>query len=194
MKISRSSPTETGCSFCVDSMMFQTAKKNDEQRICTFGPISRAPETHLEEVPDPPSWGAGADIAFLVTTLETLLAEDGVNAAMYLPSRTSSAIPRRAIIRSKRNDPRIECEVIVEGNKLKKYKFTVTDVLSLRKGRGRSTIIPDEVDNEKCLHLQISTKGELNLVFDSIALRDDFFVAFCAVIRRRGGNLPPDHG
>ncbi len=127
----------------------------------------------------------------LVDTLEGILSENGIEAQMYYPSRISGlSIAHRAILRSKKKDPRVECEVFVD-KKMRKYKFTVFDVEKIFKGRSSSNVVPEVISADKCIFMQITGKGELNLVFESTQLRDEFVTAFCILLHRRGGKLLP---
>jgi hypothetical protein len=124
---------------------------------------------------------------FCLSDLEEVLAGNGFIATMYLPSKSMQySISRKAKIRTKMGDSRISCDVVV-GRTLKKFNFTVFDVVAMGRGKGSANLVPDEVSADVCMVLEIESKGELNFSFDSPYLRNNFFDNFAELIRQRGG-------
>lgn len=175
-------PTENLCSVCSFLTRSKTKKGENLENPNDY------PETLLSE----PESDHGSEIRdnseAIVTKLEKILAESGLDAVMYLPSTNASKLPtaREASIKAKREDPKVDCEVVVDG-KLKKFRFTVFDVIGVKKGPGHGRVIPDDTDPSKCVHLVIDEKGELNLVFDSVDVRNDFVAGFRFIVLKRGG-------
>lgn len=192
-RIERPTTTEQACYVC--NFMVPGFSLNNTARSAEFQPENYSPaksDTEQEGVSSREEVDEcdKKSLESLTDTLENILAEYGLQATMYLPSKSARvSTPREALIKSKRDDPKIDCEVVVD-SKLKKFRFTVFDVENIEKGRGKARIIPEDVLDSSCLHLLIQGKGELNLVLGSENLRDDFVVSFRELIRRRGGSLP----
>jgi hypothetical protein len=139
-----------------------------------------------ENVKDDDTWQTHGGDKSLVDTLEDTLAVSGINAMMYLPKKHSTSEGKATIIKSKRNDPRIDCEVFVDG-KVKKFRFTVLDVTEVKIGKGLVNAIPNDIPASRCFNLMIKSKGELNFVMESERLRDDVCFSLAQLIERRGG-------
>ena len=117
-------------------------------------------------------------LTMLVQELKAALAEHGVSATIYWPSKTSHLYePKQTIIRKKKNEERVECELVVDNNP-KKFRFMLYDIISVNKGKGESKGIPTDIDSKLCMHFIIKDKGELNLAIASEILRNDMVEGF----------------
>ena len=122
-------------------------------------------------------------LIILIQELKVALAEHGINATIYWPSKTSQFFePKQTIIKKKRNEERIECELVVD-NQPKKFRFMLYDIISVNKGKGESKGIPSDIDNKLCMHFIIKDKGELNLTIASETLRNDMVAGFQILAR-----------
>jgi len=116
--------------------------------------------------------------SILVQELKIALAEHGLIATIYWPSKNSQIYePKHTIIKKKKNEDRIECELIVD-NQPKKFRFLLYDIISVNSGKGESKGIPSDIDNKLCMHFIIKEKGELNLALASETLRNDMVEGF----------------
>jgi hypothetical protein len=117
-------------------------------------------------------------LTILVQELKVALAEHGVTATIYWPSKSSHIYePKQTIIKKKRNEERVECELVVD-NQPKKFRFMLYDIISVNKGKGESKGIPTDIDSKLCMHFIIKDKGELNLSIASEILRNDMVEGF----------------
>jgi len=116
--------------------------------------------------------------SILVQELKVALVEHGLIATIYWPSKNSQIYePKHTIIKKKKNEDRIECELIVD-NQPKKFRFLLYDIISVNSGKGESKGIPSDIDNKLCMHFIIKEKGELNLALASETLRNDMVEGF----------------
>lgn len=122
----------------------------------------------------------------LAETLESILSEHGLDATMYIPSKSKSPAVHHAVIKSELGDPRICCEVVSDGA-MKKFRFTFDDVLDIRKGKSAVLAGFDDVADCLCLYIAINSKGELILSFISENLRDEIFIGLISLVEQRTG-------
>ena len=109
---------------------------------------------------------------------ESVLEKNGFLATLYLPSVDNSRPKKQvAVVRKKRSQDRIDCEVIVD-NKPKLFRFSLLDVSIIGKGKGKSKVVPSEVDEAMCMYFNIKEKGELSFVLKSESLRNDILRGF----------------
>ena len=109
---------------------------------------------------------------------ESVLERNGFLATLYLPSVDNSRPKRQvAVMRKKKSQDRIDCEVIVD-NKPKLFRFSLSDVTTIGKGKGKSKVVPPEIDESLCMYFAIKDKGELSLVLKSESLRNDILRGF----------------
>ena len=113
-RIDRPSTTEHACTVCNFVPTFGLSRTTE------ISSKSNKNEAHKEDKESTASLSGSEDGEegndTLVETLENILAEYGLQATMYLPSKSSSTSkPRDALIKSKKDDPKIDCEVVVDG-------------------------------------------------------------------------------
>lgn len=56
-------------------------------------------------------------------------------------------------------------------------------MLSVTGGKGRSNVVPSDVNGNMCLSFMIRNKGELTLVVENEVLRDDVVKAFNLLLK-----------
>lgn len=129
----------------------------------------------------------------LLEDLELVLEGRGLVSTIFLPSKNPSdpsSVPRTAFIRSKHGDPKIECQVVVDNDlvangTLKRFKFSVFDVVEVSKGRNKNSVIPAQVLDDLVMRFTILKKGELHFVFESQHVRDDIVQGFKLLIAKK---------
>jgi hypothetical protein len=129
----------------------------------------------------------------LLEDLELVLEGRGLVSTIFLPPKSptdTKSVPRTAFIRSKPNDSKIECQVVVDNDlvangTLKRFKFSVFDVVEVSKGRNKNSVIPAQVADEVVMRFTILKKGELHFVFESQHVRDDIVQGFKLLIAKK---------
>ena len=64
----------------------------------------------------------------------------------------------------------------------KKMTFDIAAIDDVRKGKGRTLTIPETTNIERCMYINIENKGELNLSFQSMMIRDATVMFFREII------------
>lgn len=129
----------------------------------------------------------------LLEDLELVLEGRGLVTTIFLPSKNPNeptSVARTAFIRSKCGDPKIECQVVVDNEHvangtLKRFKFSVFDVVEVTKGKNRNSVIPIQVTDETVMRFKILKKGELHFVFESHHVRNDIVQGFKLLIAKK---------
>jgi len=60
--------------------------------------------------------------------------------------------------------------------------FDIAAIDDVRKGKGRTLTIPETTNIERCMYINIENKGELNLSFQSMMIRDAAVMFFREII------------
>jgi hypothetical protein len=121
--------------------------------------------------------------------LKVALAEHGLIATMYWPSKNSQTYePKHTIIKKKKNEDRIECELVVD-NQPKKFRFYLNEIISVNSGKGESKGVPTDIDNKLCMHFIVKDKGELNLALASETLRNDMVEGFQILAKNANSDI-----
>jgi hypothetical protein len=64
----------------------------------------------------------------------------------------------------------------------KKMTFDIAAIDDIRKGKGKTLVIPDNINTDRCMHIIIENKGELNVSFQNMMLRDAAVMFFREII------------
>lgn len=64
----------------------------------------------------------------------------------------------------------------------KKMSFDISSIDDIRKGWGKTLTIPETINTERCMNIIIENKGELNISFSNMMIRDASVMFFRDII------------
>jgi myosin-5 len=100
--------------------------------------------------------------------LENITTSKGISCILFLSSGDTTVIEKKASIRFKTG-----LILISMTNTTKKMTIELDKLSSIRKGFGKSILLPSHISCTYCIHVYIKDKGELNIIFDNELIRDE---------------------
>lgn len=115
---------------------------------------------------------------------DMLLAQQGVQVVLHLPSSDGTVKPKRAVLRTVRDSNTIAVDVLSSSGKVgkKRLKFDMAKVVKLSKGKGDSISSQWSLDDSKVMRFTFADKPELNCELDDQKIRDAVLLGFVGLI------------